>query len=247
MEKSTEIGSNRTGIDASPLHSQAMLDGSLYSPEPHDGNAALASIAGQYIYEEAKVGSMPPPATLKGSVKSMTNKVMGRNPEVFLNKLGERLAYERGGVRLYECFIRKCSVLTNGATSVIPMAELWEIRNEEEEHFLLLADCIKKLGADPTAQTPDADVSAVAASGIMKVLNDPRTSVSQCLEALLVAELTDNAAWELLITLAEDMKQTEMAASFRTALQQEASHLQRVQNWYNESVSSQVLKSEDRT
>src|SRR5690606_17104124 len=127
-------------------------------------------------------------------------------------KLGERLAYERSGVRLYEAFIRKCEALQNGVSeSLIPLDELWEIRNEEEQHFLMLQDCIRQLGADPTAQTPDADVSGVASMGIMQVLTDPRTTLSQGLEALLSIELIDNAAWELLLELCEEMKLDEMA------------------------------------
>ena len=68
---------------------------------------------------------------------------------------------------------------------------------------------------------------------------DPRTSVSQSLEAMLSIELTDNAAWELLIKLAEDMGLTKMAEKFRHALQQENVHLEHVKHWYEKSVREQ--------
>jgi bacterioferritin (cytochrome b1) len=243
MEKSTQIGGNRTGITLSPEDTREMIEGSeQYSPEIGDGNAAFALIEGQYIRPDATVGSMPVPGSLKGNIKSIANKLVGRNPEVFLNKLGERLAYERSGVRLYEAFIRKCEAL-NGSMTTLPMDELWEIRNEEENHFLLLQQCIETLGADPTAQTPDANVSGVAAQGIMKVLTDPRTSISQCLEALLTIELTDNAAWELLILLSQEMNLDEMTARFQEALTHEMTHLERVRGWYTSAVTNQVLKN----
>ncbi|HEU4714863.1 MAG TPA: hypothetical protein VFS76_25100 [Pyrinomonadaceae bacterium] len=41
--------------------------------------------------------------------------------------------------------------------------------------------------------------------GIMPVLTDPRSSMTQCLQVLLTAELTDNAGWEFLIELAENL------------------------------------------
>ena len=65
-----------------------------------------------------------------------------------------------------------------------------------------------------TAQTPCADVSATASMGIVQVLTDPRTTLAQCLNALLTAELTDNAGWELLIDLAEELGHSDMADEF---------------------------------
>ena len=60
---------------------------------------------------------------------------------------------------------------------------------------------IQSLGGDPTAQTPAADVTGVEGMGLMQVLTDPKTTVAQALHAILVAEMTDNAAWEELIEL----------------------------------------------
>lgn len=246
MEKSTQMGMNRTGKDASPIDSGAMLENvQRYSPAPRDGNPALAALNAPYIRAGSAVGSVPVPGTVKGALKSAAEKLTGHNPEVLINKLGERLAFERSGVRLYENFIRKCEAL-DGATPALPMKELREICQQEAEHFLLLKECIEGLGADPTAQTPDADVSGVAALGMQKVISDPRTSVSQCLEVLLSAELTDNAAWELLISLGEDMGLDEvMLDRFRGALQQESTHQLRVHRWYQEAVNSQLNKGKD--
>lgn len=244
MERENYIGSNRTGISAAPQLAKAMIEGAeQYSPEaePSEGNDAFAFIEGQYISDANSVGSMPPPGTMKGVAKTLLKKMTGRNAEVFLNKLGERLAYERTGVRLYESFIRKCEALMNGsAESMLPMDELWQIRNEEEQHFLLLQECIQELGADPTAQTPDADVSGVASMGIMQVITDPRTSIAQCLECLLTIELTDNAAWELLIALSDEMNLKDMSERFQAALQQEMTHLVRVRTWYENAVTGEI-------
>jgi hypothetical protein len=87
------------------------------------------------------------------------------------------------------------------------------------------------LGGDPTAMTPCADVTAVASSGLMQVLNDPRTTLAQCLNAILTAELTDNAGWELLSSLADTGGETDLAGRFLGALAQEQQHLLVIKNW----------------
>lgn len=242
MEKSTQMGRNRTGIDMSPIDSKEMIRGSEnYAPSQGNG-LSLSAIERDYIQHSEAVGSVPIPGTIKGALKSVMDKVSGRNPEMLINKLGERLAYERSGVRIYESFITKCetAMAQDPASQQIPMDQLREIRDQEAQHFQLLKESIESLGADPTAQTPDADMTGVASMGLMKVVMDSRTTVSQSLEAMLSIELTDNAAWELLIKLAEDMGLTDMSNEFRRALHQEEIHLQRIRQWYEQSVRSQA-------
>lgn len=242
MGNSLPMGMNRTGIDSSPLDSKEMIrDAELYSPKAAADGHMMDSIERRYIEESEHLGSVPIPATVRGTLKAALKKMTGRNPEMLINKLGERLAYERSGVRLYDNFIVKSETLAAiEGTSPVRMDELRKIRDEEAAHFHLLEGALEAMGADPTAQTPDADVSGVAASGIQKVLSDPRTTLSQCLEMLLALELVDNAAWELLIKLADDMGLEDMANRFRQALEQEEEHLRRVRSWYEESVITQA-------
>lgn len=242
MEKSTKLGENRTGIGKSPAHSKAMISGAEELTSSRGTNSHdMSSIDKLYIRESGRIGSMPMPDTLRGALKSGMEKVTGRNPEVLLNKLGERLAFERTGVRLYESVITKCEAADDQHPSgPVTVTALREIRDEEEEHFLLLNEAIESIGADPTAQTPDADVSGVAAMGIQQVLNDPRTTMPQCLEMLLTLELTDNAAWELLIKLADDLGMQDLTARFERARAQEDEHLRRVKAWYEEMTMSEA-------
>jgi hypothetical protein len=86
-------------------------------------------------------------------------------------------------------------------------------------------------GADPTAQTPCADLTGVESSGLVQSLNDPRTTVAQGLHSILIAELADNAAWELLIELANGTGQTQLVEQFSAALAEEQEHLQQVRTW----------------
>lgn len=241
MEKATELGSNKTGMDMSPLQSKNMTDTEELSPVDQSDRSALTTMRREYLEISEPLGSVPVPGTVKGALKSTMKKFTGRNPEVFINKLGERLAFERTGVRIYEQLILKCShAAENGTSPVdIPLERLQEFCNQEAEHFALLKECVEELGADPTAQTPDADASAVASLGLLKVVVDPRTSISQTLEAMLSLELTDNAAWELLIQLADDMSLSHMSERFDHALHQEEIHLVQVREWYEQSVRMQ--------
>ena len=245
MEKSTVIGKNRTGMYRSPIHGRQMMEGAdtlteLAAPSCYN----LTAIEKQYISKANAIGSVPVPATTRGVLKTAREKFRGHNPEVFINKLGARLAYERAAVRLYQSVINKCELADTRvlSTGLVNLDELKHFRDQEAEHFALLTDALKALGADPTAQTPDADIGGVAAAGIKQVLSDPRTTVAQCLEVLLTLERTDSAAWDLLIKLAADLGQDEMCEQFRQASLQEEHHLLRVRAWYENVTLAEVKK-----
>lgn len=245
MEKNTQMGVNKTGIDMSPLMSKDMMnDDGLYRGETSKEHAR-EEMQQFYLKDADALGSVPLPGTVKGAVKSTLKMATGKHPEALINKLGERVAYERSGVRIYEQLIAKCehSQIGNQMDFEIPLERLQQFRDQEEEHFHLVVGCMEQLGADPTAQTPDADASGVAGSGLMKVIMDPRTSVSQSLEAMLTLELTDNAAWDLLIKLADDMSLPDMVDKFQHAYDQEQIHLQEVQQWYEKSVRAQAVSA----
>lgn len=245
MAKAVEMGKNRTGIDMSPMLAERMISGAKeFTRAPSGNGRGIAAIEKQYIAEADPIGSVPMPGTLRGALKTGAKKATGRNPELFLNKIGERLAYERTGVRLYESVIMKCEAADElHPAGPVTVEELEHIRDEEMEHFHLLSDLIESLGADPTAETPDADVSGVAAMGIQKVLNDPRTTMPQCLEMLLTLELTDNAAWEMLIKLADEMALKDASEQFQRALEQEREHLLTVRSWYEEMMMQEAGRS----
>lgn len=236
MENEIKVGINRTGLDMAPLAKDTMIDyaeeQAALAPET-DGAFEAVHIA--YTEEAERVGSVPVPATAKGVAKTSGAKLTGKHPEVLLDKLGERLAFERAGTRLYEAMLLKCAAVES-RHNPIDVAQLSRIRDDEEMHFHLVHRHIEKLGADPTAMTPCADIVGVQGMGLMQVISDPRTTVAQALNALLTAELTDNASWELLIELAGQAGHKEMATEFTAALQNEQQHVQLVRGWLREAV-----------
>jgi len=231
-EDSSKLGMNRTGIKASPIDGPRMIEGAERltpldtSNEP--GSYVRMTVRGASL--EGSMGTVPPATTPKGMAKTAIKMLRGLDPSVLIDKLGARLAFERAGVRLYDAALVKLAA--HGSWEGGPdVAGLKHIRAEELEHFHMLCECVESLGADPTAVTPAANVEAMASEGIVKLLNDPRSSLSQALEGLMIAELADNACWENLIQLARSMGQDDFAVRFEEALRQENEHLAMVRGW----------------
>lgn len=252
--QATTTGENRTGIATAEEGVSAMLEanGRWAPQEPIDTTLSDADRA-TYIAEAEAVGSIPPPATIQGMLKTGFDKLLGERPEMLMDKIGERMAFERTGTRLYDALIVKHdAVAANGDLPELPLplsadpdsadahagATLRRIRDEEHAHFLMLTEVMRSLGGDPTAQTPCADVSATASSGLMQVVTDPRTTLAQSLNAVLIAELADNAGWELLIALAEQAGKADIAQQFHQAMAQEGEHLAVIKTWLTALVST---------
>lgn len=231
MKQPTEMGMNRTGLGMAPRLKDEMIKGAESAhPPKKDGYANIDELRRDYSRSAPAVGSIPPPSSAKGFLKTGMEALKGHDPTVFLDKLGERLAFERTGTRLYEAMLVKYD--SEGSWPGGPTGdELRDFHNEERAHFLMLRDAIESLGGDPSTVTPSADISGVASEGVMKVVTDPRSSLSESLEALLIAELVDHDGWEMLIHLADGMGQKDLASKFRSALAEEDTHLKKVREW----------------
>lgn len=210
---------NRT---AASVHARLAADQAAFAqstPPSSDGDGnEVAQVRHSYERAADPVGSLPA-IHAKG-------RTTGR-AALFVDKLGERLAFERSGTRLYEALISKHGApLPVGAGSKgVERQRLEQICAEEYRHFLLLNDAVIGLGGDPTAITPSANVAAMISEGLPKVVQDPRTTFSQCLDAVLVAELADNEGWSLLVALAEELGHDELAEKFQEAWADEQDHL----------------------
>ena len=233
-----QVMGNRTGMQTSPELAEELIEGATNAtPSSEGGPEVIAESRSEYISEGFPLGSMPAMPVSEEADADEDQTAMA----VLLDKLSERLAFERMGVRLYEALLNKTEALgesTPGPT----LEQIRHIGAEELDHFLMLNETIEELGGDPTIESPSADIAAVTSMGIMQVLTDPRSSMAQCLQAILTAELTDNAGWELLIQLAESLGYTDMTTEFQTALEHEEVHLQNVRAWLSECVleSAQV-------
>src|SRR5690606_36495794 len=190
-ESAMKLGMNKTGCGL-------MGERKMQAPPVAEADLDLGVLATgtltQRLQENAPaIGSIPPPDTAKGMVGAAVQALKGNKLHVYIDKLGERLAFERGGVRLYDGLLAKYETAKTNGEPLPPREAIEAIREEELEHFRLLHDTIKELGADPAAVTPSADLAGVQALGLMQVVSDPRVRFGECLSALLAAERIDTA------------------------------------------------------
>jgi rubrerythrin len=215
---------NQSGMQTAPDAGEAMLENTKLTKAKRGDERDMAKIRMEYAKDADPVGTIPEP-------------VPPGVAALLMDKLGERLAFERSGTRLYDALLVKCA--TDKAAK-IPAKDVQHIRDEEATHFALVGAAIQSLGGDPTAQTPCADVAGVEGAGLMQVLNDPKTTLAQALHAILIAEMTDNAAWDELIELTEQVGNDELVARFAKARDTEKEHLEKVHDWYKAATMAAV-------
>jgi rubrerythrin len=221
MRQHPEVGENRTTRSQHPEMYDAMQSGpEEFGPTSEGDGAGIASVRQMYSKEAGPVGHVP----------QANGAALDEATVDLLDKMGERMAFERSGTRLYDGLLSKYDAYGSFAGGPT-RAELEHIRHQEHEHFLMLMHAVERMGGDPSAITPSADLTATIGKGIGDVVTDPRTSLLECLDAILVAELADNDGWELLIELARKNGQAELERAFTTALEQEREHLTNVRAW----------------
>jgi rubrerythrin len=236
-----EILGNRTGIMTNPELSIEMIEGAKQTVPSSQGDATeMASVKAEYIEEAVPIGSSPVMVEVSEDGESV-GQFDGL--AVLLDKLGERLAFERQGTRLYEAFLQKCESLILEESSGPSVEELRHICEEELEHFHLLQNAIIALGGDATVQTPSADVAGVLSHGVMQVVSDPRTTIPQTLQAMLTAELVDNDGWQMLQDLAAELGQDDLEEQCRRAYEEEQEHLEKVRDWLTSMTMEEVSGS----
>lgn len=234
-DQEQKLGMNMTGVMMSPMGSSRTAEGAKNLTTPPSGSAeAIGANRVSYMNESGPVGTLPTPATPKGMFKGLKEKFTKGN-YTFIDKLGERIAFERTGTRLWQALLSKHHG-TEDKANLPPLEVLERFTNEEYLHFVMLCDVMVELGGDPTAITPMADVSGTAALGWVNAITDPRTSFFQSLHVIHMAELVDNDGWDMLIKLAEDAGEKKIVESFRKAKSEEDEHLETVRVWMSEGL-----------
>jgi len=219
---------NRTGIMNNPELAAELIRGVEETPpHPDMDGGEIAEVRSEYVAEALPIGSKPMLVDgHEGEISEQTEALV-----VLLDKLGERLAFERRGTRLYEVFLQKFESTAVEEESGPSAAELRHICDEEFEHFKMLQQAIASLGGDATVLTPSADIVEVLSNGAVEVVSDPRTTIAQSLQALLTAELADNDGWQMLGELAAQLGLEELEQQCRSAFEKEQEHLEKVRRW----------------
>jgi rubrerythrin len=239
-----ELFFNRTGVMTSPDLSAELIRGAKKTkPSSKSEDKQMASKRTEYLTEGFPIGS-PPVIVTNDARKEEEVSAEADRMSVLLDKLGERLAFERQGTRLYEGFLQKLEGAPSVHDSGPSVQDLRDICDEEFEHFLLLQKAIGGIGGDATVQTPSADVVGVLSHGIMQIVSDPRTTIPQTLQAILNAELADNDGWQMLKGLAAQLGYAELERKCEKALQEEQEHLGKVRAWLSEMTITEALGEE---
>jgi hypothetical protein len=239
MEGFTQFGSNRTGVQSSPKLTKELLAATRDATPTSKGDAsALAAVRVTYARESESLGTVP---LIKAA--GATDVTKNVRVEVLVDRIAERLAFERTGTRLYEALIAKHAAYAKELPNV-SLERLTQFHAEEGQHFLMLAEALQRLGADPTAQTPAADLVGIQGMGLVQALSEPRTNFVQALCTVLVAELADNDGWEMLINLATTAGLDDLVERFRTAREEEDEHLDQVRTWLLELSAAELTGRE---
>jgi hypothetical protein len=232
LETSTTSGTNHTGLAPHGDVLAKMLEGaSEFPPTSSGGPAGIAELRIDY----ARVGE--PHATMPSAPVTPAKLPL-------IDRLGARMQFERTGVRLYDALISKLDAYCSfdGGPS---RQELLQIREQEFDHALLTQELVSSIGGDPTAITPGANLATTASQGIACVLLDPRTSLVDCLEAMLIIELTDQDMWGMLGRTAEPLGDAAMIEKITHAQKVELEHLAKLRGWLEaaDQARSKVARS----
>ncbi|MBX3160545.1 MAG: ferritin-like domain-containing protein [Deltaproteobacteria bacterium] len=215
-------GDNHTGVAMHPDFVAEMVEGATeFGPTSGGGAELIAEARVRAARRAPPVGTMPP---------SMPGADVPLERLPLLDKLGARLQFERTGVRLYEALLSKLEAF-GGFDGGPSRDDLEQIRDDELRHFALAQQLVVNLGGDPTVVTPCANLQAVAVRGVCDVLVDPRATLVEGLEAILVAELVDRESWDHLAIQLGLAGDAAIEAKAREAERTEGDHLARVRTW----------------
>jgi len=152
-------------------------------------------------------------------MKKLAAKNLGR----VLDLLGERLAFERAGVKLYDKILGRMRMSGDPQIHKV-LARIEVNREQEKEHEEWLEEQIRALGGDDHAPSEKSILVKTEAEGIEQVvMRDP--NLLHDLHALLTAELADNAGWALLVELASEFGDRGAKKEFKKRLHEEEAHL----------------------
>jgi rubrerythrin len=230
VQPNLETGGNRTGIEHA-RDGRGMLDmPSGMGPTSRGSSEDIARVRNRYARAGLPTGTMPPD--------------VDRQLVLLVDLLGARLAFERGGVRFYDALIAKLD--SYGSFDRGPSRrDLEQIREDEHRHVVMLDGLLHDLGADPTVFTPCANREVVSSRGIGDVLLDPRTSLLDGLESIVIAELADHEQWMALVDTTRDMRRDDLARLFIASQATEEEHLSKVRRWLSAG-RAQVMRHIDR-
>ncbi|MES2744947.1 MAG: hypothetical protein V4655_05950 [Bdellovibrionota bacterium] len=144
---------------------------------------------------------------------------------LFLSKLGEKLAYDRAFLRLYEAYLEKRWGKGNDKgtikTAEVGQFEFQEIVVTKRRQLDRLVNTIEAAGGSAQSLVPSRELSAIAQLGIVSVFTDPGCSLRCLVQAVRVIELAGRNAGLYLMRVAYASRETIFAKELQ-AMQDES-------------------------
>ncbi len=150
-------------------------------------------------------------------------KMAQRNKTKLLDLLSERLCFERSSVKLYDKVLERMRSAKEPMIAKM-LEQMQEHRDQEKEHEEWLEGCIRDLGGDDRQITDKARLVQEMSKGIEQVIMHD-AELPHLFQALLAAELVDNAGWDLLVELADEADDRATVKEFKKRLHEEEEHL----------------------
>lgn len=227
MNKNSAMGTNGTVLRRSAVEANQPARARCVAPAP----ASAAALKGNPCRDSGPLGSLSQPASASGVPMAGVAALSRGYPQALLDKLGERLAFERCGTRIYDVIVAKLEAASQDQLGPVDVAVVKRFRQEVAAHALMIRDVVAKLGGDPTRLMPGATGAGMQPLGLLQSVSDRRTSVVGCLHSLLAVEQCGGAEWDVLVQLADDLGHQGLTDRFRLANAEEAAHLEQVREW----------------
>ncbi|HET9753781.1 MAG TPA: ferritin-like domain-containing protein [Myxococcales bacterium] len=151
------------------------------------------------------------------------DKLAKKNVSRVVDLLNERLAFERTGVRLYDTLLARLQVSAEPSLKALA-GQVQEQRDEEKEHEEWLEEQIRALGGTAHGLSEHAVLAQAESEGVERVIRRD-DSIPHDFHALLTAELADNAGWDLLVQIADEVGDSKAKKEFKKRLHEEEKHL----------------------
>jgi bacterioferritin (cytochrome b1) len=150
-------------------------------------------------------------------------KLARKNVAKVIDLLSERLAFERAGVKLYDTLLARLRASDDSPLKAL-LGQVKEYREQEKEHEEWLEGQIRALGGDAHTPTEHSLLVQAESEGLERVMRRDE-KIAHDFHALLMAELADNAGWDLLVQIADELGDSEAKKEFKKRLEAEEEHL----------------------
>ena len=164
-------------------------------------------------------------------------KLAGTNVSRVIDLLNERLTFERSGVKLYDKILER---MRTDPQAALMVEQMQEHRDEEKEHEEWLEKQIRALGGDARSPSEKSILVRAESQGIEHVI-ERDAQLPHDFHALLIAELADNAGWDLLVQLADEVGDRDAKKEFKKRLHEEEEHLLFVRHAVEQFAKDELL------